>query len=88
VRNDFFNPEVITINAGGTVTWTWVGQNHNVTSVLSPTFASNSPTRDAPFTHGPLTFTTPGTYHYICTVHGAVVGGETTGMRGRVVVLP
>jgi plastocyanin len=86
VRNDEFVPATITVTVGGTVTWIWEGQDHNVTSVLAPAFGPNSQTRNAPFTHGPLTFNTPGTYRYICTIHGAVSGGQTTGMRGVVVV--
>ena len=81
-----FTPETVVLEAGGTVTWSWVGQDHNVTSVLSPSFAPNSQTRSAPFTFGPVTFSTPGTYHYICTVHGNVAGGQTTGMRGIIIV--
>ena len=87
VQNDFFNPEVVSITVGGTVTWNWVGQDHNVTSVLSPSFSPNSPTRNAPFTHE-HTFNTAGTFRYICTVHGAVSGSQTSGMRGSVVVVP
>lgn len=86
VRNNFFDPVVASVNAGGTVTWVWVGQNHNVTSVLNPAFQPNSATTNAPFQHGPLTFNTPGTYRYICTVHGSEGGGTTSGMAGTVVV--
>jgi plastocyanin len=88
VRNNFFSPETITVRAGGTVTWTWIGQNHNVTSVLSPTFGPNSITANAPFTHGPITFSTPGTYQYICTIHGSISGGQPVGMHGVIVVVP
>lgn len=86
VHNNFFSPETVSLLAGGEVTWRWIGQGHNVTSVLTPTFAPNSRTEDAPFTHGPIRFNTPGSYRYICTVHGSVVNGQTTGMRGVIVV--
>lgn len=86
VRNSVFVPETVVLNVGGTVTWTWVGQGHTITSVLSPSFAANSGVRDAPFTLGPITFNTPGTYRYICTIHGSVSGGATVGMRGTIIV--
>ncbi len=86
VRNNFFSPETVTLVAGGQVTWTWIGQDHNVTSVLAPSFSPNSITTNAPFTHGPIMFPAPGTYRYICTVHGGVSNGQTTGMRGAIVV--
>lgn len=86
VQNDAFVPQVDTIAVGGTVTWNWVGQGHNVTSVLSPQFSGPSATANAPFTFGPITFSTAGTYQYICTVHGSVSNGQTSGMRGTIVV--
>jgi len=86
VRNNSFNPEVVTVSVGGTVRWEWTGQGHNVTSVLSPSFGPNSATQSAPFTHGPLTFNQAGSYRYICGVHGFVSGSTTSGMRGSVVV--
>jgi plastocyanin len=86
VQNNFFSPQVDTVAVGGTVTWNWQGQNHNVTSVLTPSFGPASSTESAPFTYGPITFNTAGTYQYICTVHGAVNGNQTTGMRGTIVV--
>ncbi|MGE0353698.1 MAG: hypothetical protein AB7I33_10150 [Gemmatimonadales bacterium] len=85
VDNNFFSPQVDTVAAGGTVTWNWVGQMHNVTSVLSPAFASST-TQSAPFTYGPITFMNAGTYEYICTIHGSIVGQQTFGMRGTIVV--
>lgn len=74
-----------TIAVGGTVTWVWVGQNHNVT----PAFGggpSLSGTQDAPFTLGPITFDSPGTYTYRCTNHSQVVSDLVTGMAGIVVI--
>ena len=86
VNNDFFSPQVDTVAAGGTVTWNWNGGPHNVTSVLSPSFTSST-TQTAPATFGAITFSTAGTYQYICTIHGSLVGGQTpSGMHGTVVV--
>ncbi len=86
VRNNFFDPATVALIVGGQVTWNWVGQDHNVTSVLTPGFAPTSPTSNAPFTHGPVMFPTPGTYRYVCTVHGGVSNGQPTGMNGTIVV--
>lgn len=84
VRNATLNPAVDTVAAGGTVTWTWAAgatNPHDVTSTGAPSFP-NSSTQPQPFTYGPITFTTPGTYSYFCTQHGA----PGAGMRGRIVV--
>jgi plastocyanin len=92
VQNDNFlsnqngtnSPAVDTVAAGGTVTWPWAAtatNPHDVTSSGSPSFASST-TQPQPFTYGPITFATPGTYLYFCTQHGS----PTAGMRGRIVV--
>jgi plastocyanin len=86
VRDNFFTPETVLLLVGGQVTWSWVGQGHTVTSVLSPSFAPNSAVQSAPFTHGPITFPTAGSYRYICSVHGSVSNGQTTGMQGVIIV--
>jgi plastocyanin len=83
VRNGTVNPAVDTVSAGGTVTWTWqptANDPHDVTSTGSPSFTGHSTAvQPPPFT---VTFTSPGTYSYYCTQHGA----PTSGMRGRIVV--
>jgi plastocyanin len=78
VQNNVFTPTVDTVAAGGTVTWTWVGSDHNVTpdAALPPA----SGTQNAPFTHGPIIFAAPGTYNYHCTNH-------PPGMVGTIVVI-
>ena len=87
VRNDVFSPEVSAVVVGGTVTWTWEGSNHSVTSVLSPAFSpGSSGIHNAPFTFGPVTFPTAGTYRFICSVHGSVSGNSVGGMSGSVIV--
>lgn len=86
MRNSFFSPETVTLTRGGTVTFRWVGSGHTVTSVLTPAFSANTAVENAPFTLGPITFNTAGTYNYICTVHGVVAGGQTSGMRGVIIV--
>jgi plastocyanin len=85
IGNNFFrsgqegsvNPAVVTITAGGTVTWTW-GNNgsspHNVQSIGSPSFVSSS-VQSATGSTYQVTFPTAGTYHYNCIVHGNSMTG-------------
>lgn len=72
------NPAVDTIAVGGKVTWSWAGGSHSVVPTGAQTFTGSG----APQSSGTyqFTFNTPGTYTYICGVHGAA-------MNGRVVVL-
>ena len=73
-RNDTVNPAVDTVQAGGTVTWTWAPAAvvHNVDSEGSPSFP------DSPLQTGPsysVTLTTAGVYMYTCAAHpGAMTG--------------
>jgi plastocyanin len=80
VRNGTSSPAVDTVAVGGTVTWTWAStatNPHDVTSTGSPSFpGQETAVQPPPFSH---TFTSAGTYNYLCTVHG-------TGMNGRIVV--
>jgi plastocyanin len=82
----FGTEAVDTIGVGGAVTWTWVSSGHNVTPYGNTAFAGSG-TQSAPFTYGPITFDTPGTYYYRCTLHSTEVWDlGLIGMRGRVVV--
>jgi len=87
-----FQPEQLTIRVGETVEWKNVGNSvHHASSdpstAVNPAEAS-TPSGAKPFDSGFLqpgqsftyTFTTPGTYKYICAPH------ETSGMLGEVVV--
>jgi plastocyanin len=76
-----FEPANVTIPAGTTVTWTWVGGIHDVVPTGTPVFPASGAPVFAPntFSH---TFDSPGTYLYFCSVHGS----PTAGMRGTIVV--
>ena len=76
-----FEPASVTIPAGTTVTWTWVGGFHDVTPSGNPAFPGSGSPVSAPHSFS-QTFSTPGTYLYFCTVHGS----PTSGMRGTIVV--
>jgi plastocyanin len=71
VDNDF-EPAVVTVDVGATVTWTWDGSNPH--DVGGDGFASDIQTSGS-FEH---TFDQAGEYEYYCSLH--------SGMRGRVVV--
>lgn len=73
VRDNSFSPSATTVKVGTTVTWTWRGGNpHNVAfadGVKSATQTSGTYAR---------TFTTAGTYTYLCEVHGRAMSGSVT----------
>ena len=87
-----FVPAVLTVKVGETVTWVnRSGAPHNVTR-CSPALcdgASGGNGTDATFTAGDIgdasgatfrhTFTAPGTYVYVCTIHGySIMHGTIT----------
>ncbi len=65
-----------TINAGGTVRWTWAGGSHSTTSGNCCTASGmwNSGVQSS----GSFSFTFPsaGTFPYFCSVHGAMMTGQ------------
>jgi plastocyanin len=77
VADFFFGPDEVTIKKGGTVKWVWASTNtypHDVHLKKGPTGLKEKATystkttavTDAQFKK---TFATPGTYHFICTIH-------------------
>jgi plastocyanin len=85
VRNNFFDPAIISITAGQTVTWVWENEEIGLHNVLPDD--RSTPGRSGEPESGPLTFsytfTEVGTFRYYCQVHGALNG---VGMSGRVIV--
>jgi plastocyanin len=89
VGNDFFrsvangsqNAAVDTIDAGGSVTWTWsAAGSHTVQSTgIPPAVFRNSVVMSHAGDSYAVTFNHPGTYDYDCAIHGAA-------MTGRIVV--
>ncbi len=68
IDNFTFNPPTLTVDAGTTVSW--VNRDdvpHTVTSSNEPR-TLNSPVLDTDGRYS-VTFSTPGTYPYYCTVH-------------------
>jgi plastocyanin len=73
-----FQPANLSVTAGTTVTWDFLSGTHNVTSGTAPTSdgAYASPTQTSgTFTHP---YSTAGTYHYFCTIHGTMMTGTVT----------
>ena len=84
--DNFFNPVILTINAGDSVSWTWNTTNdHNVAQVRTSTsttplnggFFSGDPVLIGTFT---VSFPSAGTYDYICVPH------IDNNMRGSIIV--
>ena len=75
-----FTPPSLTIKVGTTVKWTVTGSvPHTVTSpepgTQGVTFDSGTLNQGQSF---PFTFTTAGTYHYYCKIHGKQMSGTIT----------
>jgi plastocyanin len=87
LQNNAFDPAVVTINVGETVTWVWASASigsHNVQPDDGVT-----PGRSGDLEAGPkaysFTFNQIGDFRYYCQSHGAPNG---VGMSGRVIVQP
>ena len=85
IANFEFAPASVTVAPGDTVTWTFAGPdtNHTVTAGRNQAESFDSDPGTAQPLHAPgstfqHTFTTPGTYSYVCKVHDF--------MQGKVVV--
>jgi plastocyanin len=75
--SDFkFTPATITIHAGDTITWTNVGPTEHTATASNGSFNTGILKKGQSASH---TFTQPGTYAYICTIHPF--------MHGTIVVL-
>lgn len=75
VADDFFTPTKLTIKKGNQINFVWQNSNydtHNVTLRKGPKgvshqkFTSINGVRGI---HFKKTFMTPGTYHFVCTIH-------------------
>ena len=86
-----FSPATLTVSVGTTVTFSWQGGTHTVTSYAynaSPTFPGVPMPGQSSGTYA-YQFNTAGTYYYYCEYHGTLAAGGTslaTGMAGKVIV--
>ena len=75
VSDDFFSPIRLVIAKGNSVNWVWSNTNfntHNVTLIKGPKGVKKSKFTSidgARGLHFKRTFTTPGAYHFECTIH-------------------
>jgi plastocyanin len=78
-----FKAETVTVTAGSTITWTNAGRNdHNIKPSDAGDFGVDAGAFKPGATYA-TTFTTPGTYHYYCSIHGT----KDRGMIGTVEVV-
>lgn len=77
ISNFAFSPSTITVRAGSTVVWTNMDQDAHTVTATDRSFGSQPLNTGDTFRH---TFTSPGTYTYLCTIHPF--------MTGTVVVTP
>ena len=81
-----FSPNSVLLAVGGTVTWTWTGNNgHSVTSDGSPSFSPEAPVSFPPKTLV-VTFPSTGDYRYFCSVHGVAGYSGSGQMTGAIYV--
>ena len=71
VKSYRFDPKVIEIEAGETVTWT---NDDNFTHTVQVDGQSDHEVERGESVE--ITFDTPGTYHYVCTLHSQDMDGE------------
>jgi plastocyanin len=79
-----FEPALVTITVGQTVTWEWPEGSlaHNVVPDDGNNPIPSGPITDGPETHS-FTFNSPGSFRFFCLNHGDAGG---VGMSGRVIV--
>jgi plastocyanin len=77
IDNFTFAPGTLTVNAGTTVTWKNEDDSPHRIADKNGTFTSAALDTDDTFSH---TFTAPGMYAYICTIHPY--------MTGKIIVKP
>ena len=69
ITNTAFSPRTITVKVGTTVTWT--NRDSGTHTVSGYGFVSGPIAPGKSYSH---TFSSPGTYEYICTIHPNMVG--------------
>ncbi|MGH3763828.1 MAG: cupredoxin domain-containing protein [Pseudonocardiaceae bacterium] len=66
IQNFAFSPAVVTVKAGTTVTWTNQDQDPHTATAMSGPFRSPTLNKGQSYHY---TFTTPGRFEYLCTIH-------------------
>jgi plastocyanin len=68
-----FSPASVVVGVGGTVTWQFSGNTHNVTFTGATPPAGNIPDQPAGSSQSRI-FTSAGSYGYVCTRHNGMTG--------------
>jgi plastocyanin len=77
VKDNFFNPNNLTVKTGSTVTWTWAGAtSHTLTFTSGPGTLPTETPAQMTGTRA-ITFNTVGKYAYHCTIHAGMDGTLT-----------
>ena len=71
ITNFKFNPQMLTVPAGTTVTWT--NQDEEPHTVVAKDGSFHSPGLDTKGTYS-FTFAKPGSYDYVCSIHPFMTG--------------
>ncbi len=66
IKNFAFVPAAVTVKVGTTVTWTNTDQEAHTVTAKNGTFNSSPLNSGSTYQY---TFTKPGTYNYLCTIH-------------------
>jgi len=84
VVNNLFEPNLVTINRGGTVLFQWLSgsRDHNLIPIAPGTIPNAPVVRDGPSSVEQI-FPVAGTYGFFCSVHATATSGS---MRGQVIV--
>jgi plastocyanin len=72
LKDDFYMPNMIMINAGERVRWTWAAAATHGVNFVDPSI-QDSPLLNASNTSFEYTFAAKGTYQINCLVHGAAM---------------
>ena len=72
IKNFAFAPDTVTVKVGSTITWTNSDQEPHTVTSKDNNGPLRSPTMNSGATYS-YTFTTPGKYEYLCTIHPFMV---------------
>lgn len=79
-----FRPARVAVSVGEKVIWRNTGNQTHTVTAYGGNWSKNSTI--VPGARTSRTFDQAGRYKYFCSIHGDVVGGQCTGMCGRVTV--
>jgi len=81
IGDNFYSPATITVSVGEAVLWTNNGGAQHTTTSVSNVWDSGVMNPGQQFS---FTFNSPGTFHYICSIHGTAMSGDIIVVDGCV----